>query len=126
MENRAFKIGGNGNSENKDTCPEFPARSTSDLNFLSITSQEYRSRPAHIHEYMPPQYPEMETESGEAPIATSVFLPAAKRQGHAELWVEKKVSYGFLVIETSVYCVFWYVSILFWAFMKNFMKNSHF
>ena len=71
MENRAFKIGGNGNSENKDTCPEFPARSTSDLNFLSITSQEYRSRPAHIHEYMPPQYPEMETESGEAPIATS-------------------------------------------------------
>ena len=74
MENRAFKIGGNGNSENKDTCPEFPARSTSDLNFLSITSQEYRSRPAHIHEYMPPQYPEMETESGEAPIAASVFF----------------------------------------------------
>ena len=75
MENRAFKIGGNGNSENKDTCPEFPARSTSDLNFLSITSQEYRSRPAHIHEYMPPQYPEMETESGEeAPIATSGFF----------------------------------------------------
>jgi len=64
MDDRAFKIGGNGNSENKDTCPEFPARSTSDLNFLSITSQEYRSRPAHIHEYMPPQYPEMETESG--------------------------------------------------------------
>ena len=90
MANRAFKIGGNGNSENKDTCPEFPARSTSDLNFLSITSQEYRSRPAHIHEYMPPQYPEMETESGEAPIATSVFLPAAKRQGHAKLWVGKE------------------------------------
>ena len=73
MENRAFKIGGNGNSENKDTCPEFPARSTSDLNFLSITSQEYRSRPAHIHEYMPPQYPEMETESGEAQTATFFF-----------------------------------------------------
>lgn len=32
--------------------------------FLFSCSQEYRSRPAHIHEYMPPQYPEMETESG--------------------------------------------------------------
>ena len=82
MENRAFKIGGNGNSENKDTCQEFPARSTSDLNFLSITSQEYRSRPAHIHEYMPPQYPEMETESGEeAPIArySGLFLDILKK-----------------------------------------------
>ena len=28
---------------------------------------------------------------------------------------EKKETYGFLVIETSVYCVFWYVSILFWT-----------
>ena len=31
---------------------------------------------------------------------TCDFLPAAKRQGHAELWVEKKEeSYGFLAIE---------------------------
>ena len=41
------------------------------------------------------------------------FLPAAKRQGQVELWVEKKETYGFLVIETSAYCVFWYVSTLF-------------
>ena len=45
------------------------------------------------------------------------FLPAAKRQGQVELWVEKKKekkeTYGFLVIETSAYCVFWYVSTLF-------------
>ena len=50
---------------------------------------------------------------------TVSFLPSAKRQGQAELWVEKKESYGFLIIETSVNCVFWYVSILFWTFMKS-------
>ena len=26
---------------------------------------------------------------------TTCFLPAAKRQGHVELWVEKKGTYGF-------------------------------
>ena len=35
------------------------------------------------------------------------FLPAAKRQGHAELWVEKKRigTYGFWDFETSVFSV---------------------
>ena len=40
------------------------------------------------------------------------FLPAAKRQGHAELWVEKKRigTYGFWDFETSVFSVIRYYS----------------
>ena len=35
-----------------------------------------------------------------------IFLPAAKRLGHAELRVEKKGTYGFLDMLTSVLVVF--------------------
>ena len=35
-----------------------------------------------------------------------MFLPAAKRLGHAELRVEKKGTYGFLDMLTSVLVVF--------------------
>ena len=34
-----------------------------------------------------------------------IFLPAAKRHGHAELWVEKKLVMGILVFE-SLYLLF--------------------
>ena len=31
------------------------------------------------------------------------FLPAAKRHGHAELWLEKKETYGFWFIAASLF-----------------------
>ena len=63
-------------------------------------------------------------------VHLKLFLPAAKRLGHAELRVEKKGTYGFLDMLTSVLVVFGiflqYVEIfldifeIFWIFFNFF------
>ena len=52
-------------------------------------------------------------------VHLKLFLPAAKRLGHAELRVEKKGTYGFLDIVTSVFVVFGFV-------LNFFAKNDNF
>ena len=66
-----------------------------------------------------------------APILSllPLFLPAAKRHGHAELQVERKkeVTFAFLVIVTSVFGVFHIFQVSyynFFLFQKSFLKSS--
>ena len=66
MDDRAFKC---------DQIPAFPAPSTTNLNFLKPASQEFMRRPAYIHEYMPPMYPEMELDSGPPVVASDPVAP---------------------------------------------------
>lgn len=44
---------------------KFPVARESHLNFLKPGSREVVTRPVHVHEHLPPMYPEME---GESPI----------------------------------------------------------
>lgn len=40
--------------------PKFPAQKENHLNFLKPGSKEVVTRPVHIHEYLPPMFPERE------------------------------------------------------------------
>lgn len=40
--------------------PQYPIPRESHLNFLKPGSREVLTRPVHIHEYLPPMYPEQE------------------------------------------------------------------
>lgn len=44
--------------------PQLPLPRPSNLNFLKPGSREILSRPIHIHEHLPPMYPEKEGEWG--------------------------------------------------------------
>ncbi len=45
-----------------DPVPAFPMPVESRLNFLKPGSKEVLIRPVHVHEHLPPMYPEMETD----------------------------------------------------------------
>lgn len=47
-----------------EPVPLFPQPSETRLNHLKPGSREVLHRPVHVHEHLPPMYPEMETEQG--------------------------------------------------------------
>lgn len=61
--------------------PKFPVPRESHLNFLKPGSREVVTRPVHVHEYLPPMYPELENEPAEeylsknSPLSVDISSP---------------------------------------------------
>ncbi|XP_042213452.1 transcription initiation factor TFIID subunit 3-like isoform X2 [Homarus americanus] len=99
---------------NNVDCPPFPnllsalpVPRTSNLNFLKPGSREILSRPIHIHEHLPPMYPEKEEEEldvkvnstldeamGEGSSPTLSPQPAVKRSSDSDTSPAKKSKYS--------------------------------
>lgn len=87
--------------------PSLPVPRTSNLNFLKPGSRELLSRPIHIHEHLPPMYPEKEEEEldvkvnsnlneamGENSSPTPSPQPAVKRSSDSDASPAKKAKYS--------------------------------
>ncbi|XP_034230878.1 transcription initiation factor TFIID subunit 3 isoform X2 [Thrips palmi] len=61
--------------------PKFPVPRESHLNFLKPGSREVVTRPVHVHEYLPPMYPDLENEAAEeypnknSPLSVDISSP---------------------------------------------------
>lgn len=87
--------------------PSLPVPRTSNLNFLKPGAREILSRPIHIHEHLPPMYPEKEEEEldvkvspsldeamGDGSSPTSSPQPAIKRSSDSDISPAKKAKYS--------------------------------
>ncbi|KAK3858628.1 hypothetical protein Pcinc_035186 [Petrolisthes cinctipes] len=87
--------------------PALPVSRPSNLNFLKPGTRETLSRPIHIHEHLPPMYPEKEEEEvevkvspgmdegmGESPSPAASPQPAVKRAADADASPAKKAKYS--------------------------------
>ncbi|KAJ6635527.1 Transcription initiation factor TFIID subunit 3 [Pseudolycoriella hygida] len=58
--------------------PKFPAQKENHLNFLKPGSKEVVTRPVHIHEYLPPMFPEREDEEKPQELGNGNGEPATE------------------------------------------------
>ncbi|XP_044740856.1 transcription initiation factor TFIID subunit 3 isoform X1 [Chrysoperla carnea] len=65
--------------------PKLPVPREPQLNFLKPGSREVVTRPVHVHEHLPPMYPELEVEESSPIIASPGESPANSTTGTADL-----------------------------------------